>query len=253
MGRNLISTRSGSEALKCVPDGQGQHHLGTCFKDTFLGPTLELRNQKLWQGQLSVAAACPAGDGSAWWGLGITVLETKASTTKAAICLDTVCGIRACSVVVLSESPSTASVNRRMSSLSRVWLLAFNCYSFSMFSPQGFVLWKRGPRLTMLIWEGGMIRSDIQFLQQKRSLELSQEQVHPQKRGLLERWGTSVFDPSSCGWHLPYSLGWDTARQLPPGGCCYLDLSTIRIMSQINLFILHYTALAICYSNTKWT
>lgn len=106
MGRNLISTRSGSEALKCVPDEQGQHHLGTCYKDTFLGPTLELQNQKLWQGQLLVAVVCPAGDGSAWRGLRITVLETKTFTTKAAICLDTVCGIRACSVVVLSESPS---------------------------------------------------------------------------------------------------------------------------------------------------
>lgn len=39
----------------------------------------------------------------------------------------------------------------------------------------------------MLSWEGGMIRSDIQFLQQKGLVELSQEQVHPQKRGLLER------------------------------------------------------------------
>lgn len=106
MGRNLISTRSGSEALKCVPDEQGQHHLGTCYKYTFLGPTLELQNQKLWQGQLSVAAACPVGEGSAWWGLRITVLETKDSTARAAMCLDTVCGIRACSAVVLSESPS---------------------------------------------------------------------------------------------------------------------------------------------------
>lgn len=105
MGRNLISTRSGSETLKYVLDEQGQHHLGTCYKVTFLGPTLELQNQKLWQGQLSAAAACPVGDGSAWWGLRITVLETKASTTRAAICLDTVCGIRMCLVLVLSESP----------------------------------------------------------------------------------------------------------------------------------------------------
>jgi hypothetical protein len=56
MDRSLISHRSSSVALKCVPHDQGQQHLGTCYKYTFLGPTLDLQNQKRCQDQLSVAS-----------------------------------------------------------------------------------------------------------------------------------------------------------------------------------------------------
>lgn len=92
MGGNLISTKSGSVARKCVPDEQRQYHLRTCYNYTFLGPILDLQTQKIWQGQLFAAAACPAGDCGAWWSLRTTVLETKAFTTDPAICPDTVCG-----------------------------------------------------------------------------------------------------------------------------------------------------------------
>lgn len=95
-----------------------------------------------------------------------------------------------------------------------------------------------------------MARSCIQSLQQKRSTELSQDQVNTQKSRETSHLSLETFfmwlTPSLLTgmWHSQLTH----VRMLLP---CYLDLSTTRILSQINIFTLDDSAFDICNSNTN--